>query len=140
MHLRAFAYRLALEQGRLEDALGELSRLLREGNDVAARRRLSRFRTRFERYVQGEERLLFPVLEAQGARPFVATSRMRVEHGLLRRLVASLRDAIDTGHVHVATPLFGDRTLRLVLMADPLQRTAEAAGTLLRRWMAALEA
>jgi aspartate-semialdehyde dehydrogenase len=52
----------------------------------------------------------------------------------------SLRDAIETEPVHLSRPLFAERSLRLVLMADPLQRTAQSVITLLQRWMAALEA
>ena len=55
---------------------------------------LSREAFEFRGRGAGEERLLFPVLEAQAARPFAPTSRMRMEHWLLRHLVASLRDAL----------------------------------------------
>src|SRR5687768_11731748 len=94
MSTRRFAHRLAVEHARLDDALGDLDRFLRGGNATAARRRLSGFTARFDRYVHGEERLLFPVLD--GGKPSHAgpTAQMRREHGFLRRLVAALRDAI----------------------------------------------
>ncbi len=52
----------------------------------------------------------------------------------------SLRSVLDTDRIHVGTPLFGKRSARLVLMADPIHRTAQAASTLLARWMATLDA
>lgn len=52
----------------------------------------------------------------------------------------SLRSVLDTDGIHVGTPLFGKRSVRLVLMADPIHRTAQAASTILARWMATLDA
>jgi len=51
----------------------------------------------------------------------------------------SLRDTLESDKVRVATPLFDGRNVRLVLMADPLHRTAAAATSLLIQWMATLE-
>ena len=94
MPIRRFAHKLAIEHGRLDDALDDLGRFLRAGNTTAARDRLSRFIARFDRYVNGEERLVFPVLDGGKPSPQAPTAQMRREHGFLRRLVAALRDAI----------------------------------------------
>jgi len=92
MPIRRFAHRLDIEHGRLDDTLDDLGRFLRAGNTAAARSRLVRFTARFDRYVHGEERLLFPVLENGKPSPLAPTAQMRREHGVLRRLVAALRD------------------------------------------------
>jgi hemerythrin-like domain-containing protein len=94
MPIRRFAHRLAIEHDRLDDALDDLHRFLRAGNTTAARNRLARFTTRFERYIHGEERLLFPVLEGGKRSHLAPTAQMRREHGFLRRLVAAVRDAL----------------------------------------------
>ena len=52
--------------------------------------------------------------------------------------VISLRDVLDRDPVRYGTPLFGRRGVRVVLMADPIHRTATATSTLLTRWMTAL--
>jgi len=51
----------------------------------------------------------------------------------------SLREVTDRDEVRVGTPIHGERSVRLVLMADPIHRTAQVAATLLKRWMATLE-
>ncbi len=52
----------------------------------------------------------------------------------------SLRDSLERDDVRVSTPLYGpDGSVRVVLMADPIARTAFAASTLLTRWMTALD-
>lgn len=93
MPIRRFVHRLAIEHDRLDDTLGDLGRFLRADDQSAAARRLSTFTARFDRYVQAEERLLFPVLETGGAHA-APTAHMRREHGFLRRLIASLCDAV----------------------------------------------
>lgn len=50
----------------------------------------------------------------------------------------SLREVLDSDSVRFAMPLLGPKSARIVLMADPLHRTAVAASTLLARWIAAL--
>jgi len=50
----------------------------------------------------------------------------------------SLRSVMDSERIRVGAPLYGKHTVRLVLMADPIHRTAAAVSTLLTRWMAAL--
>jgi len=50
----------------------------------------------------------------------------------------SLRSVMDSERIRVGAPLFGKNSVRLVLMADPIHRTADAVSTLLARWMAAL--
>jgi aspartate-semialdehyde dehydrogenase len=53
----------------------------------------------------------------------------------------SLRDSLERDDVRLSAPLYGpDGSVRVVLMADPIARTAVAASTLLTRWMAALDA
>lgn len=52
----------------------------------------------------------------------------------------SLRTILERGDVRVSTPIVSGHAARLVLMADPIERTAQAATTLLMRWMAALDA
>jgi hemerythrin-like domain-containing protein len=94
MPIRRFAHRLTIEHGRLDATLGDLDRLLRAGDSSAARSRLARFTARLDRYVHGEERLLFPVIEGGKPTPLAPTAQMRREHGVLRRLVAAVRDAI----------------------------------------------
>lgn len=50
---------------------------------------------------------------------------------------ASMRDAVDSDPVRVQAPHLGpDGALRLILMADPLHRTAVACETILARWLA----
>jgi hemerythrin-like domain-containing protein len=95
MRARRFKVRLAAERSRLDDTLGDLERFLREGDPDAARRRLARFIEIFDRYVLGEERYLFPVLEAGGRTSFAPTTAMRREHRALRRLVAGVRAAVE---------------------------------------------
>jgi aspartate-semialdehyde dehydrogenase len=51
----------------------------------------------------------------------------------------SLRDTLDSDKVRIAPPIFNGHDVRLVLMADPLHRTAAAATSLLVQWMAILE-
>lgn len=51
-----------------------------------------------------------------------------------------LRGLLERGDVRASTPLISGTTARLVLMANPIERTALAATTLLVRWMAALDA
>lgn len=54
---------------------------------------------------------------------------------------ASLRAMLERRDVLVSTPLFGaDGSVRVVLMADPIERTAQAITTLLLRWMETLDA
>jgi hemerythrin-like domain-containing protein len=91
--IRRFVHRLSIEHDRLDDLLEDLERMLRTGDQVAAAQRLSSFTARFDRYVQGEERFLFAVLET-GDGPHATTGPMRREHGFLRRLVSSLCDAV----------------------------------------------
>lgn len=50
----------------------------------------------------------------------------------------SLRAVLDSERVHLTTPLVSGRSVRLVAMADPIHRTAQAVVTLLARWFAAL--
>ena len=55
--------------------------------------------------------------------------------------VLSLRGVLERHDVRVSTPLFGpDGSVRVVLMADPIERTAQAAATILMKWMAVLDA
>jgi len=58
-----------------------------------------------------------------------------IEEGAL-----DLRGLLERGDVRASTPLISGSTARLVLMANPIERTALAATTLLVRWMAALDA
>lgn len=51
-----------------------------------------------------------------------------------------LRGLLERGDVRASTPLISGTTARLVLMANPIERTALAATSLLVRWMAALDA
>jgi hemerythrin-like domain-containing protein len=95
MPIRRFEQRLAVEHARLADALADLDRFLRAGNDAAAQRRLSTFTERFDRYIRGEERLLFPVLDGGKPGPRAPTAQMRKEHGFLRRMLAAFREALQ---------------------------------------------
>jgi aspartate-semialdehyde dehydrogenase len=51
--------------------------------------------------------------------------------------VAGLRDALDSDAVRVTSPTLGpDGALRVVVMADPLHRTAVACGHIIAGWLA----
>ncbi len=53
------------------------------------------------------------------------------------RGAAGLRDALDSDAVRVSSPSLGaDGALRVVVMADPLHRTAAACETIIARWLA----
>lgn len=50
----------------------------------------------------------------------------------------SLRGVLDSDRIHLGTPLFGGKTVRFVVMADPIHRTAQVVADLLRTWLQAL--
>jgi iron-sulfur cluster repair protein YtfE (RIC family) len=94
---RRFHEALEDEHVRLEATLAGLDRALRTGATDTARTQLATFEAGLNRYVHGEERLLFPVLEALAPRRFAPTARMRREHRSLRKLAAAVRDSVARG-------------------------------------------
>jgi iron-sulfur cluster repair protein YtfE (RIC family) len=76
--------------GRLDTTLATLDTSIRAGDHRMALDLYLAFDGELTRYVRGEERLLFPVLERFTSMPYSATVAMRNEHRSLRRLVDSL--------------------------------------------------
>lgn len=85
---------------RLDDTLAKLETSMLEGDHTGTLDLYLAFDGELTRYVQGEERLLFPVLERFTSMPSSATASMRIEHRSLRRLVDSLADLIARDDVH----------------------------------------
>ncbi len=73
-----------------QSELAEVEQLLRSGDRDGARVHLTTFDAELTRYMRGEERLLFPVLERFTSLAPGTTARMRGEHRSLRRLVDTL--------------------------------------------------
>lgn len=94
---RRFHETMEEEHDRLEAMLASLEWSLRAGDNDTARRQLATFEMGLTRYVQGEERLLFPVLEALVPARFAPTARMRREHRSLRKLTAAVWDSLARG-------------------------------------------
>lgn len=82
---------------RLDDRLERLAASLRAGDRNAAFDIYLSFDAELMRYVRGEERLLFPVLERFTSMPTTATRSMRSEHRSLRRLVDTLGELLARG-------------------------------------------
>jgi iron-sulfur cluster repair protein YtfE (RIC family) len=94
---RRFHEALKGEHVRLEATLAGLEWALRTGATDTARTQLATFEAGLNRYVHGEERLLFPMLEALVPSLFAPTARMRREHRSLRKLAAAVRDSVARG-------------------------------------------
>jgi hemerythrin-like domain-containing protein len=94
---RRFHEALEDEHVRLEATLAGLESALRTGASDTARAQLAIFEAGLNRYVHGEERLLFPVLEALAPTRLSPTARMRREHRSLRELAAAVRDSVARG-------------------------------------------
>lgn len=56
---------------------------------------LAIFAAGLDRYVLSEERIWFPLVERLLPARCASTTRMRREHGSLRRLVASMKESLD---------------------------------------------
>lgn len=94
--------------------LAKLDASLRSGDNQMARLHLATFDLQFSGYVRGEERVMFPALERSTSGTCNPTARMRKEHESLRRLVASMWEALDSADERRGLKLLG--TLRSVLV------------------------
>jgi iron-sulfur cluster repair protein YtfE (RIC family) len=99
---------------RLDDTLARLEASIRAGDHTLSFELYLAFDGELTRYVHGEERLLFPVLERFTSMPSSATASMRTEHRSLRRLVDSLGELIARDDAHRGLVVLG--YLRSVLM------------------------
>ena len=82
------------DRTRWDDMLASLEGCLRAGNREAARDAILAFDAELARYVRGEERVLFPVLERFTSISARATDAMRSEHRSLRKLVDAVAELI----------------------------------------------
>jgi iron-sulfur cluster repair protein YtfE (RIC family) len=85
----------------LDATLVKLEAAIGAGDHACALDLYLAFDGELTRYVRGEERLLFPVLERFTSIPRAATARMRNEHRSLRKLVESLGEMLgrdDASH------------------------------------------
>lgn len=101
------------DHAHLDDQLAELEAALR-GDHRDGFDRFLAFDGELTRYMRGEERLVFPVLERFTAMPRRATARMRSEHRSLRRLLDTLGEAIARGDAQRGLDVLA--TLRSVLL------------------------
>jgi hemerythrin-like domain-containing protein len=99
---------------RLDDKLDKLAMALRAGHRDAAFDIYLAFDAEITRYVRGEERLLFPVLERFTSMPTTATRSMRSEHRSLRRLIDTLGELLARGDERAALDIVSK--LRSVLL------------------------
>ena len=99
---------------RLDDRLDRLAAALRASNHNAAFDIYLAFDAEITRYVRGEERLLFPVLERFTSMPTTATRSMRSEHRSLRRLIDTLGELLARGDERAALDIVSK--LRSVLL------------------------
>jgi hemerythrin-like domain-containing protein len=99
---------------RLDDRLDRLATALRASNHNAAFDIYLAFDAEITRYVRGEERLLFPVLERFTSMPTTATRSMRSEHRSLRRLIDTLGELLARGDERAALDIVSK--LRSVLL------------------------
>jgi hemerythrin-like domain-containing protein len=108
-------------QEPLDEALSRVGQALRVRDLHTARLQLAIFAAGLERYVQSEERVVFPVVERMLPAHRASTTRMRREHGSLRALVASMKEALDRHDEPRRFQLLGN--LRSVFL---LHKTKEA--------------
>jgi iron-sulfur cluster repair protein YtfE (RIC family) len=83
------------QQDLWEAPLTQLEETIRSGDRATALEQLITFDAELTRYVRGEERVLFPVLERFTSVSAAATTRMRCEHRSLRQLVDTLAELIS---------------------------------------------
>lgn len=105
---RRFHQRLEDEHQRLEAALSDLEVALHSGDSDTICAHLATFEAGLNRYVRGEERVLFPVLDALFPNRSGPTARMRREHRSLRRLVADVGGSIARGDGPRGADTLGD--------------------------------
>jgi hemerythrin-like domain-containing protein len=105
---RPFHQRLEDEHQRLDATLADLELALRSGDSDTVRAQLATFEAGLNRYVHGEERVLFPVLEALFPTRFGPTARMRREHRSLRKLVAAVWESLARGDRSRGTRMLGN--------------------------------
>jgi iron-sulfur cluster repair protein YtfE (RIC family) len=98
----------------LDDTLARLGASVRAADHAAAMDLYLMFDGQLTRYVHGEERVLFPVLERFTSMPSKATASMRDEHRSLRRLADSLGEHLASRDTRGGLEILG--ALRSVLM------------------------
>jgi iron-sulfur cluster repair protein YtfE (RIC family) len=82
------------EQTRWDDRLAMLENTVRSGDNAGALEQLIAFDAELTRYVRGEERVLFPVLERFTSVSVHATASMRNEHRSLRRILDTIGELL----------------------------------------------
>lgn len=102
------------DHAHLDDELARLEVSLRSGDGEIAFEHFVAFDAELTRYVRGEERILFPVLERFTSVPVTATARMRGEHRSLRKLVDRMGELLARNDKPRALAVLG--TLRSVLL------------------------
>jgi iron-sulfur cluster repair protein YtfE (RIC family) len=105
---------MADDAERLDDKLSTLEASILAGDRAAVLDHYLAFDAELTRYVRGEERLLFPVLERFTSTPIHATDTMRTEHRSLRRLLESLGELIARADKQRGLDVL--TTLRIVLL------------------------
>lgn len=93
---------------QLEEALARLDWALRDHDLHTARLHLEIFAAGLDRYVSSEERMWFPVFDRMEPAHRTSTTKMRREHGSLRRLVARVSKALDSQDERGKLGLLGD--------------------------------
>ncbi len=98
----------------LELGLSAQERSIAAHDFFDAHQRLDGFRAHLDRYVRGEERVLFPFYEHLPSVRHEPIARLRQEHGHLRRMIAALAKVIDQRDASRALDALA--TLRSVLL------------------------
>lgn len=93
----ALSERLRCDNRRLDGAVGEVGRRLREGPLASARDALNRCTAAWERQVRLEEEVLYPLFELRLGTAGAGTAAMRDEHREILRAFASLEAALSAG-------------------------------------------
>lgn len=83
------------EHEKLDELLAELEQTLLANQLAHAREQLARFAGKLDRYIRGEELILFPVFDQLAETAPVPTSAMRREHERLLRMVTAISRRIE---------------------------------------------
>ena len=110
---------LESEHERIDQLLAEIDNALRTHHAGSARQALAQFLGALDRYIRGEEDILFPVFERLAESPPIPTRAMRDEHERLLQLASSVYERIDRGDV--AGALATLRSLRSVYLVHNLK-------------------
>jgi iron-sulfur cluster repair protein YtfE (RIC family) len=102
------------EHEQLDELLAELEHTLTANQVAHARQSLARFAGKLDRYIRGEELLLFPVFDQLAETAPVPTRAMREEHERLLQMATSISRCIERNELAVALAML--RKLRSVYL------------------------